>query len=59
MGKFGEQVNGFRFRIISFVEEREEIPEDCKVIILLQVFLLYHDPSGNQDKSVFILYEDG
>ena len=35
MCKFGEKVNGFRLRILSFVEEREETPEACTAIILL------------------------
>lgn len=55
MGKFGKGVNGFRFRILSFIEEREETPQDYIAISLLKVFLSYHDPSRNQDKSVFIL----
>lgn len=59
MGELGEEVNGFRFRIGSFDEERAEIPEDYLTISPRQILLLYYDPSGNQDKSVFIPGEDG
>lgn len=58
MGKFGEGVNGLRFRIVSFIEEKEETSDDYIAISLLQVYLSHHDPSRNQDKSVFILCED-
>lgn len=47
MGKLGEEVNGFGFRIGSFDEERVETPEDYTAITLHQGLLLYH-PSGNQ-----------
>lgn len=58
MSKFGEGVNGFRFRIVSFIEEREETSDNYIAVSLLQVYLSYHDSSRNQDKSVFILCED-
>lgn len=52
-------VNGFGFRIGRFDEERVETPEDYIAISPHQVVLLYYNPSGNQDKSVFIPCEDG
>lgn len=59
MGERGEAVNGFRFRTGSFDEERMETPKDYIAISLLQVLLLNYEPSGNQDKSTFMLCEDG
>lgn len=40
MGERGKEVNGFRFRIGSFDEQRVEGPEDYIAISLLQVLLL-------------------